>query len=131
MIGPRLGYVIIYVENVPATVAFYQKAFSLKQRFLHESKQYAEMETGQTCLAFANEEFIKNSHQFQLNRKDKQPAGAEVAFIVEDVGKAYTHAVEEGATPVLKPVQKPWGQTVSYVRDNNGFIVEICDEVKG
>jgi len=131
MIGPRLGYVIIYVESVPATVAFYQKAFSLKQRFLHESKQYAEMETGQTCLAFANEEFIKDSHQFRLNRKDKQPAGAEVAFIVEDVSKAYTHAVEEGATPVLKPVQKPWGQTVSYVRDNNGFIVEICDEVKG
>lgn len=131
MIGTRLGYVIIYVENVRATVAFYQKAFKLKQRFLHESEQYAEMETGQTCLAFANEEFIKGSHQFRLNRKDKEAAGAEVAFIVEEVSKAYAHAVEAGATPILKPVQKPWGQTVSYVRDNNGFIVEICDEVKG
>lgn len=131
MIGPRLGYVIIYVEDVLATIAFYQKAFGLKQRFLHESNQYAEMETGQTCLAFANEEFIKDSHQFRLNRREKQAAGAEIAFIVEDVSKAFSHAIEEGAASVLKPEQKPWGQTVSYVRDNNGFIVEICDEVKG
>lgn len=131
MIGTRLGYVIIYVEDVPATVSFYQKAFNLKQRFIHESKRYAEMETGLTSLAFVNEEFIKDSHQFRLNRKGKEAAGAEVAFIVEDVNKAYAHALEVGATAVLKPLQKPWGQTVAYVHDNNGFIVELCDEVKG
>jgi lactoylglutathione lyase len=44
----RLGYVIIYVEDVLTTIAFYHKAFGLEQRFLHESHQYAEMETGQT-----------------------------------------------------------------------------------
>ena len=96
----RLGYVIIYVENVPATVAFYQIAFRLQQRFLHESNQYAEMETGQTCLAFANERLIQDSHQFRLNRKGKQPAGAEVALIVEDVSEAFRHAVASGAAPV-------------------------------
>lgn len=127
----RLGYVIIYVEDVLTTIAFYQKAFGLEQRFLHESHQYAEMETGQTCLAFANEEFVKNSHPFRLNRREEKPAGAEIAFVVEDVEKAFQHAVESGAAQVSMPIQKPWGQTVAYVRDNNGFIVEICDAING
>ena len=48
----KLGYVIVYVADVAATVAFYERAFSLKRRFVHESGQYAEMETGATALAF-------------------------------------------------------------------------------
>lgn len=126
---PRLGYVILYVEDVPNTVSFYQKAFGLKQRFLHESNQYAEMETGQTCLAFANEKFVQNSHPFRLNRKKEEAAGAEIAFVVENVEQSFKQAMETGAFEVAKPTQKPWGQIVSYVRDNNGFIVEICDAV--
>ncbi|MFO0110274.1 MAG: VOC family protein, partial [Alphaproteobacteria bacterium] len=33
------------------------------------------------------------------------------------------------AAPLKKPEQKPWGQTVAYVRDLNGFLVEICSPV--
>ena len=25
-----------------------------------------------------------------------------------------------------EPATKPWGQTVAYLRDNSGFLVEIC-----
>jgi predicted enzyme related to lactoylglutathione lyase len=35
----------------------------------------------------------------------------------------------ETAKSVSPPTQKPWGQTVSYVRDNNGFLIEICSEI--
>jgi len=31
--------------------------------------------------------------------------------------------------PVQPPVAKPWGQVVSYVRDVNGFLVELCTAV--
>ncbi|PCI78445.1 glyoxalase [Candidatus Aerophobetes bacterium] len=125
----HLGYVIIYVENVVATVKFYAAAFGLKQKFLHESNQYAEMHTGQTVLAFAGEKFIQSAYPFQTNRLAKQAAGAEVAFVVKDVEKSFTKAVDSGAIVVLKPSKKPWGQTVSHVRDNNGFIVELCSPV--
>jgi hypothetical protein len=27
---------------------------------------------------------------------------------------------------VAEPTQKPWGQTVAYLRDNQGFLIEIC-----
>ena len=99
----------------------------MKQRFLHGSNQYAEMEIGQTCLAFANEEFVRDSHRFRLNRKNEEASGAEIAFIVENVEEAFKHVLKQ----VLLKFQKPWGQTVSYVRDNNGFFVEICDAVNG
>lgn len=127
----HLGYIIIYVEDIPTTVSFYEKAFGLKLRFVHESNQYAEMETGQTTLAFANENFAMNSHSFRLNRRNEQAAGAEIAFVVENVEEHFKRAVDSGASEVAKPVQKPWGQTVSYVRDNNGFIVEICSAISG
>ena len=36
------------------------------------------------------------------------------------------NAIAAGATLVEKPKTKPWGQTVAYVRDPDGFLVEIC-----
>lgn len=81
----HLGYIIIYVADVPVTISFYEKAFGLKLRFLHESNQYAEMETGQTTLAFVDESFAMNSHQFRPNRPKEQAAGAEIAFVVANV----------------------------------------------
>ncbi len=39
--------------------------------------------------------------------------------------------VDAGAIKVVKPAQKPWGQIVSYVRDNRGFLVEICNPING
>lgn len=127
----QLGYIIIYVSDVPTTLAFYEKAFGLKLRFLHESQQYAEMDTGQTTLAFANENFVLATHQFRTNRTKDLPAGAEISFVTKDVEKEFQRAVDAGAIEVLKPAAKPWGQLVSYVRDNNGFLVEICSPITG
>lgn len=106
----HLGYIIIYVSDVPITISFYEKAFGLKLRFLHESNQYAEMETGQTTLAFVNETFVMDSHPFRLNRPKEQAAGAEIAFVVTNVEEQFKQAVDAGATEVVKPVQKPWGR---------------------
>ena len=41
----------------------------------------------------------------------------------------FDKAVAAGATPISKPQKKAWGQTVSYVRDLNGFLVELCSEM--
>jgi uncharacterized glyoxalase superfamily protein PhnB len=126
----KLGYIILYVPDVAAAVAFYENAFALARRFVHESGQYAEMETGTTALAFASEQMVAStSHEFRRNRPHDEAAGAEVGFVTGDVPASFRRAVEAGATPLVKPTTKPWGQVVSYVRDLNGFIVEICSPV--
>lgn len=30
---------------------------------------------------------------------------------------------------VKEPAKKPWGQTIGYARDCNGFLVELCKPV--
>ena len=123
----RLGYVIVYVADVPATLAFYERAFGLSRRFLHESNAYGELETGGTALAFAAESLIAlNGLKAHPNRPTDHPAGAEIGLVTDDVAAAYRKAVSAGAAAYKAPALKPWGQTVSYVRDNNGFLVEIC-----
>lgn len=127
---PKLGYVIIYVPDVARAVSFYERAFGVPPRFIHESGTYAELETGATALAFADELTTPNHDAFEQNRTERKAAGAEVAFVVPDVRAAFDRAVSNGASAVTEPVDKPWGQTVSYVRDLNGFLVELCSAVE-
>lgn len=131
--GMKLGYTIIYVENVDTTVEFYEKAFGLKRRFVHESRQYAEMETGATVLAFTGDQLAAENvvKDFTKNQPDANPAAFEIAFTSDDVEADFAKAVNAGATVLKKPVVKPWGQTVGYVRDLNGVIVEIGSPASG
>lgn len=126
----KLGYVIIYVPDVPAAVAFYERAFGLACRFQNADGEYAELETGATALAFVHEELPTFAADVARNRAGGKPAGAEVGFVTDDVPAAFARAVAAGAIAVEPPTEKPWGQTVSYVRDRNGFLVELCSPVK-
>ncbi len=127
----KFGYTIIYVGDVSASVEFYEKAFGLSRRFIHESGQYAEMETGGTTLAFtANELAAENiTDRFTENNPNEAPAGIEIAFTTEYVEAEFAKAVKAGATAVREPKTKPWGQVVGYVRDLNGVIIEIGSPV--
>jgi uncharacterized glyoxalase superfamily protein PhnB len=57
--------------------------------------------------------------------------GVELAFVSEDVDKAYAKAVSAGALSMTAPVNKPWGQVVAYVRAKEGSLIEICSPMKG
>ncbi|MBB2202328.1 VOC family protein [Gluconacetobacter tumulisoli] len=123
----KLGYTIIYVADVRATVAFYEQAFGLECRFVHESGLYAEMETGDTTLAFAGEPMADmNGLAIRPNRPADPAAGFEIALVTSDPHAAYAAAVAAGAAGIKSPVEAPWGQTIGYVRDLNGCLVEIC-----
>ena len=126
----KFGYTIMYVENVIETVTFYEAAFGLKRKMVHESNMYSELETGETTLAFATDE-LAQTHGFAYRKNTLQdaPSGIEIGFVTEDVASAYATACEKGAIGLKEPEEKPWGQVVSYVKDLNGCIVEICSPV--
>lgn len=126
----RFGYTILYVPDVTAAIAFYEAAFGLELRFLHESKLYAEMETGAVTLAFASEDMAEmNGLAIRASRKSDLAPGFELALICDDPQAAWDRALTNGATPVKPPEIKPWGQTVGYVRDLNGGLVELCSDM--
>jgi lactoylglutathione lyase len=93
----KLGYAIVYVPDVAASLLFFERAFGLPRKFLHEGGDYGELDTGATTLAFA----------------------------------AHARALAAGARELAVPVQKPWGQLVSYLRCPDGLLVELCTPVGG
>ena len=125
-----LGYVILYVKDVAASLAFYEAAFGLTRRFFHDDngKAYGELETGATRLAFASLELATEHLQQEVEAASpsKPPLGVEIALVTPDVPTLFARAVKAGATALSEPATKPWGQTVAYLRDNAGHLVELC-----
>ena len=81
-----------------------------------------------TCLAFASVA-LATEHLKQpvvTAAPDQAPLGVEIALTTPDVSALFQRTVKAGATAVSEPATKPWGQTVAYVRDNSGFLVELC-----
>jgi uncharacterized glyoxalase superfamily protein PhnB len=120
----------MFVRDVPATVAFYEKAFGLGLRYMHPSNGYAELETGETLLGFVSEDFLDAAKLLgnmptRPNRPDLDPIGAQIAFVTDNLDQDWQRAVSAGAVVVKEPQPKPWGQTVGYLRDSDGFIVEL------
>ena len=125
----RFGYTILYVGDVAASVDFYERAFGQRRRMVHESGQYAELDTGETTLAFASHELAAAN----LPQAFRPAAGAEtpfeVCFVTDDVAAAHSRAVDAGAESVSEPQRKPWGQEVAYVRDLDGTLIELATPV--
>ena len=123
----KFGYTILYVDDVAATAAFYMRAFGLSGKVIAPD-EYAELSTGATRLAFGAKRHVAELFPipFQNAGLDHPPPPVEIGLVVEDVASAFDRAVSAGATQVIAPAKKPWGQTVGYVRDNNGFLVELC-----
>lgn len=124
----KFGYTILYVEDVASTLAFYGKAFGLATRYMHESGSYGELETGATALAFVSTTLLR-----QIGKTPEAPVldkpSSEIALVTDDVAGAVARAVAAGASLVQDTQAMPWGQTIAYVGDLNGFLVELCTPV--
>ena len=124
----RLRYAILYVEDVAASLAFYEEAFGLQREMLHDSGDYGQLGTGETSLAFSSTKLMKSLGKTPRTPDPKRPT-SEIAFEVENVNAAFARAREAGAVAIQGPREEPWGQTTSYVADLDGHLIEICSPV--
>jgi len=128
----KYGYTIIYVSSVEETLGFYQRAFGFAIRFIHESKGYGELETGETILAFASHDMgAMNLGPYRRADINDMPLGMELSLTTEDVHAAFKKAVESGAVPIREPERKPWGQVVAYIRAPEGSVIELGTRIGG
>jgi predicted enzyme related to lactoylglutathione lyase len=126
-----LGWVIVYVDDPPATREFYMRAFGLQGGFVAGSGTYAELDTGATRLAFAAYTLGEQNFDGGVRPapRDGQPANVEVALVTDDVDAAYARALEAGCTSLAAPKDKPQGQRVAWVRDPDGTLLELATPV--
>jgi catechol 2,3-dioxygenase-like lactoylglutathione lyase family enzyme len=127
----KFGYTIIYVSDVPKSIAFFENAFGFSKKFVDDSGDYGELDTGETTLSFAahslGESNLPNGY-VAIDSSDK-PLGMEIALITDEIETAHQKAIAAGAIEIAAPKAKPWGQIVSYVRCPDGTLVELCTPI--
>ena len=128
----KYAYTILYVEDVEKTISFYENAFGFLKKFITPEHDYGELLSGETTIAFAsnslgNSNLKEGFKQLSINEK---PSGIEMAFTSENIEADFKNAIAAGAIVYESITQKPWGQKVGYLRDLNGFLIEICTPIK-
>jgi uncharacterized glyoxalase superfamily protein PhnB len=124
----KFGYTILFVQDVEMSISFYERAFGFQRKFIAPDQSYAELDTGETTLSFASTDQAKSNLKdgFTESNLSNKPFGIEIAFTAENVAETVESALKAGAILIERPQTKPWDQVVAYIRDPNGFLVEIC-----
>lgn len=117
---PSVDYVILYVSDLEAAVAFYREVAGLEVRVAGDG--YVEFRTGETKLAL-----------YDRNRLDEligtSEAAGEICFVVEDVDAEAERFRTAGARILSGPVDRPWGHRTLHVAGPDGHVVEFAQEI--
>lgn len=127
----KFAYTILYVQDVAKAVRFYEEAFGLTRKFVTPENDYGELSTGEITLSFAAITLAKSNLKdgfIESNRSNKS-FGIEIGFTTDDVALTVNTAQAAGALIVETPKTKPWGQIVAYLRDPDGFLIEVCTPI--
>ncbi|MBP4138063.1 VOC family protein [Flavobacterium geliluteum] len=124
----KFAYTILYVQDVEKTISFYEKAFGFAKKFITPDNSYGELLVGETTLSFASVTLASSNLKdgFTQSSLANKPFGIEIGFTTDNVEATVELAVKAGATILEDPKTKPWGQVVAYIRDLDGFLIEIC-----
>jgi lactoylglutathione lyase len=124
----KFAYTILYVTNVERSVQFYETAFGFRRKFISPDNDYAELIGGDTTLSFASVALAQSNLSSGFIQSDvhAKPFGIEIGFTTDDVEATYQKAIAAGAVATESAKTKPWGQVVAYVKDPDGFLIEIC-----
>lgn len=124
----KFAYTILYVQDVTKSLEFYEKAFGFARKFVTPENDYGELSAGETTLSFASTILAKSNLKdgFTESNLANKPFGIEIGFTTDNVEETVRTAMNAGAIIVENLQIKPWGQTVAYLRDPDGFLIEIC-----
>lgn len=119
----RIGYVILYVADLDASVRFYRDVLGLPHRFTDAG--YAEFGTEGTRFAL----YERRRAEWLTGMTVTPGPAAEIVLVVDDVD-AQARRLAALGTPVLSgPADRPWGHRTVHVGDPDGFIVELAQEI--
>lgn len=121
-------YIILIVDELDRALRFYTGVLGL--RLGHRSGDYAQLDTGATRLALYTRSGMAKTLGISLEAPAANAPGFEIGFKVADVDAAFSELVAQGALPVVPPTDRFWGQRTAYVRDPDGHLVELAQELR-
>jgi lactoylglutathione lyase len=117
----RLGWIVLYVDDIDASSAFYEGVFHLERTVDWEG--YREYDTGSTRFGLLD----RTQARAHVPAADGGSRSSQVSFTVDldQVDQTYLAAVAAGGIGVAEPKDKPWGQRVGFVADPDDHLLEI------
>lgn len=127
----KFGYTILYVNDVSKSIEFYENSFGFNRKFITPENDYGELLSGETTISFASKNLANSNLKkgFIESNLNQNPFAIEIGLVTEDVLETVLNAQKFGAIVLEEPKVKPWGQTVAYIRDIDGFLIEICTPI--
>jgi lactoylglutathione lyase len=119
----RLAYVILYVSDLTASIAFYRDRLGLPLKF--SDAGYAEFGTPEVRFAL----YERRRAEWLTGRPVAPGPAAEVAFLVDDVDQRARELAGRGVPVISGPADRPWGHRTIHVADPDGFIVEYAQHI--
>ncbi|CUB21015.1 Lactoylglutathione lyase [Bacillus safensis] len=123
----KMKYTILYVNDVEASIHFYQHVLGFPIKLRVES--YVEFDTGDVTLSINSRQDVKEALGLPVPETNQASQTFEIGFVVHDVDQTIASIKEKGVPIIKEPAKKPWGQTVAYVSNPDGHFIEICDAV--
>ncbi len=120
-------YVILIVEDLDRALQFYVGVLGL--RLGHRSGDYAQLDTGVTRLGLYTRSAMAKTLGNSLEAPASNAPGFEIGFKVADVNATFGELVARGAAPVAPPTDRFWGQRTAYVRDPDGHLIELAQDL--
>jgi len=120
-------YLILIVEDVDRALGFYVDVLGL--RLGHRSGDYAQLDTGTTRLALYTRSAMAKTLGMALDPPVSSAPGFELGFKVSDVDVAFAELIARGAQPVMPPTDRFWGQRTAYLRDPDGHLIELAQDL--
>ncbi len=120
-------YVVLIVEDLDRALRFYTGVLGLKLG--HRSGDYAQLDTGATRLALYARGAMAKTLGMRLEAPAPNAPGFEIGFKVANVDAAFSELITRGASPVVPPTDRFWGQRTAYLRDPDGHLIELAQDL--
>jgi lactoylglutathione lyase len=125
----QLDYVVLVVSDLNRALAFYTDVLGLRQS--HRAEAYAQLATGTTRLALYTREAMSATLGIPLAEANRAGPAFELGFKVESCDAAFQELLIRGVPAVVAPTTRAWGQRTAYVRDPDGNLIELAEDLSG
>ena len=122
-----LDYVVLMVADLDRALAFYTGTLALTLQ--RRAEHYAQIKAGTTRLSLYTRDAMAETLGMAIEAPRLDAPAFELGFKVADCDAAFAELVAAGAAAVTMPTTRPWGQRTAYVRDPDGNLIELAQDL--
>jgi catechol 2,3-dioxygenase-like lactoylglutathione lyase family enzyme len=122
----RFYYAGIRVRNLPRSLRFYTKALGMKpdnKGTMGHGGKYVQLVSPRTQMRLELNWYPPGSEYAARYTKGEELD--HLAFVVDDVARAYADLLKKGAKPVVPPAKAKRDNVEVYVKDPDGIWIEL------